>query len=91
MGDLAPDPSLKEFHPACGINLKRNPNGYFSYSLGVNYGRISGNDSNYSYLAHRGLKFYSDIVELTAQVEFNFFNFGLITKTQYGALGLLRK
>jgi hypothetical protein len=76
MGDLAPDPVLKESHPAAGINIKHNTNPYLSYSLGLNYGKISGNDSNFTSLAPRGLKFESNIFEITTQLEFNFLNFG---------------
>ena len=75
-GDLAPDPVLKESHPAVGIVLKRNANPYFSYTLSANYGSISGNDSNFKSLAPRGLKFDSKIIELSTQIEFNLFKFG---------------
>jgi len=83
MGDLAPDPLFKESHPAVGLALKRNSNPYFSYTLSLNYGTISGNDSNSVTLAPRGLKFESVIVELSTQVEFNFFKFG--TPEVFGA------
>lgn len=78
MGDLAPDPVLSESHPAVGIALKRNSNPYFSYTLNLNYGTISGNDSNSKTLAPRGLKFESNIIELSTQIEFNLFKFGTI-------------
>jgi hypothetical protein len=76
MGDLAPDPVFKESHPAVGGIIKRNVSNYFSYSLSLNYGKISGNDSNYKSLAPRGLKFESHIVEISGQMEFNFLKFG---------------
>jgi len=83
-GGMAPDPVWKESHPAAGIFVKRVMNGYVSYSLGFNYGKISGKDSNSSYSAPRGLNFQSNIYELSTQMEFNFFNFG--TKSDRDAL-----
>jgi hypothetical protein len=76
IGDLAPDPLFKESHPAVGLVFKTNLNGYFSYTINATYGKISGNDSNSATLAHRGLKFESNIYELSGQLEFNFFKFG---------------
>jgi hypothetical protein len=76
MGDLAPDPVFKESHPSVGLNVKRDINGYFSYSFNLTYGRISGNDSNFTSLEPRGFKFRSDLYELSGQMEFNFFKFG---------------
>lgn len=75
-GGMAPDPVWKESHPAAGVFVKRNMNGYVSYSLGLNYGKISANDSNSEYSKNRGLNFESNIYELSSQVEINFFNFG---------------
>ncbi len=75
-GSIAPDPVWKESHPAAGIFVKRNMNGYVSYSLGLNYGKLSGNDSNSSYSAPRGLNFQTNLCELSTQIELNFFNFG---------------
>jgi len=83
-GGMAPDPVWKESHPAAGIFVKRVMNGYISYSLGLNYGKISGKDSNSSYTAPRGLNFQSNIYELSTQIEINFLNFG--TKSDRDAL-----
>src|ERR1017187_3721803 len=66
-GGLAPDPVWKESHPAAGIFVKRNMSGYVSYTLGFNYGQISGNDSNSTSAAPRGLKFQSNLFELSSQ------------------------
>jgi len=75
-GGLAPDPVWKESHPAAGVFVKRDMSEYVSYSLGLNYGKISGNDSNSAIRAPRGLNFQSNIFELSTQIEINFFNFG---------------
>ena len=83
-GGLAPDPVWKESHPAAGVFVKRNMSGYVSYSLGLNYGKISGHDSNSTATAPRGLNFQSNLFELSSQIEINFLNFG--SKDIRGAL-----
>ncbi len=83
-GGIAPDPVWKESHPAAGIFVKRNMSGYVSYSLGLNYGKLSGNDSNSASNVARGLNFKTDLYELSTQIELNFFNFG--SKDIRGAL-----
>ncbi|RYD81269.1 MAG: hypothetical protein EOP53_06830 [Sphingobacteriales bacterium] len=75
-GDLAPNIVVAETKPAIGGFIKRAVNDYFAYSLGLNYGTVSGDDKNFKYLAPRNMHFQSEIFEITPQVEFNFFRFG---------------
>ncbi len=76
-GDLGPDIALNETHFASGLFIKKNLNEFFSLSLSLNQGVISGRDINYSHLATRNLNFSSSITELAYIVEFNFFPFTL--------------
>ena len=76
-GDLAPDIVWHESHPAFGIMAKYNASPYFSFSIGGNYGKISGNDTNNASTKLRNLSFSTNIYELTSQVEFNFYRFGI--------------
>lgn len=77
LGDLAPNLVWKETHPAAGFDIQHNVSGYFSYSLNVNIGQISGNDANTPSLAPRGLSFKSNILEFGPQLQFNFLKYGL--------------
>src|SRR5271157_2260815 len=63
-GDLAPDIVLKESHLMGGIFIKRNLDQYFSYTIGLNQGYVSGSDQNFDYLKIRNLSFQSPITEL---------------------------
>jgi len=75
-GSIAPDIVVKTSHPAFGLAFKRNMNnGYFCYSINLNYGEISGADSNNKLNKARNLSFRSPITELSAQIEFNFYQF----------------
>jgi hypothetical protein len=77
LGDLAPNLVWKETHPAFGVDIQHNVSGYFSYSLNVNVGEISGNDANTPSLAPRGLNFKSNLLEFGPQFQFNFLKYGL--------------
>ena len=75
-GDIAPDIILGQSHPAFGVSFKRNMNdGYFCLSANLNYGEISGADSISKANRLRNLSFRSPIVELSGQLEFNFYQF----------------
>jgi hypothetical protein len=76
-GDLAPDIIMSESHPAIGLAIVRNISPYFSYGLHATYGQISGNDNNFKSLQTRDLSFYSNIFEISPQIEFNFFPFAI--------------
>ena len=64
-------------HPAAGVFYRHNWDRHWSWKVELNYGRISGNDikANTPFEADRNLSFYSNILELSPQIEFNFFPF----------------
>jgi hypothetical protein len=74
-GDLAPYLAPSETHPAVGVFVKRNLSPFFSLALTAKQGAISGDDENFDHLKDRNLSFESDITEVSAIIEFNFFPF----------------
>jgi hypothetical protein len=74
-GDMAPYMVPGETHPAIGVFVKRNLSEFFSFNVSAKQGKISGDDANYDHLESRGLSFESNITEVSAVVEFNFFPF----------------
>lgn len=77
LGDLAPKMVWSETHPAVGVDIQHNVSGYFSWSLNVNLGAVSGKDANTPSLAPRGLSFTTNILEVSPQLQFNFLKYGL--------------
>ncbi len=74
-GDLSPYITPSEIHPAVGIYIKKNMSQFFSFNMGLNQGKISGDDNNFKNLEKRNLSFQSNITELSGTFEFNFFPF----------------
>ncbi|MFM9051790.1 MAG: DUF6089 family protein, partial [Bacteroidota bacterium] len=75
-GELAEPLFKTDFnHLAGGIFFRHNWNRHWSWKLAVNYGRISGDDatSDYAFNRDRNLSFYSDILDISPMMEFNFF------------------
>jgi hypothetical protein len=75
-GELSPHLFNKDFlHFAVGGFYRHNWNRHWGYKLELNYGRISGNDAKAltAYERNRNLNFYSDILEFSPLIEFNFF------------------
>ncbi len=64
-----------EVHPYLGAFFRHNWNRHWSYKLELNVGKISGSDihSNQAFEKNRNLSFYSTIIEVSPQIEFNFF------------------
>jgi hypothetical protein len=91
-GDLASDISILESKISGGMFLKKNVNQFFSHSINILEGEISGNDKNFKNQKIRNLSFQSSITELSYQLDFNFFpfSFGLNHKdfTPYVFSGL---
>jgi hypothetical protein len=75
-GDLSPGIVFKESNPAGGAFYKLNHNRFFSTKINATYGKISGNDANYSFNQLRNLSFSSNIIEVGGNLEFNFLPFG---------------
>jgi opacity protein-like surface antigen len=67
MGDLNKNNPLKFSGPAVGGFVKLNLDPYWSLGMNYNYGRIEGDNGN--------LKFYAPLHEVSALVDFNFFDF----------------
>ncbi len=65
------------FNPAAGLYYKRCLNSFWSFRLGVTYGRISGSDARQDegFNQYRNLSFRSDVWDASALFEFNFFPF----------------
>ncbi len=64
-------------HPAFGLFYRHNWNRRLSWKIELNYGRISGDDAKAKtpFEIDRNLSFYSDIIEVSPQIEFNFLPF----------------
>ena len=62
-------------HLAGGIFFRHNWDRHWSWKLSVNYGRISGDDalSSSPFNRDRNLSFYSNILDISPLIEFNFF------------------
>lgn len=91
-GDIAPEIKLKETHLALGFLYKHHHSSYFSSRYQFAYGRISGDDKNFTSNAYRNINFYSDIFELGYNLEFNFLPYGINVhekdKSPFVSLGL---
>lgn len=75
-GELSPHLFNKDFlHFAAGVFYRHNWNRHWSYQLELNYGRISGDDAvaTTGFEKNRNLSFYSDVLEFSPLIEFNFF------------------
>jgi hypothetical protein len=64
-------------HPAVGVFYRHNWDRRWSWKLELNYGKVSGDDqmAENAFEIDRNLSFFSTILELSPQVEFNFFPF----------------
>lgn len=75
-GDLNPVMFTDKFiHPGVGIIYRRCYTDHWSFRAGFNYGRVSADDAKAddAYSVNRNLSFRSNIMELQAGYEFNFF------------------
>lgn len=74
-GDLKTNLSFAEPRAAGGLIFRYNFDERISLKSSVNYARIHAEDadSDNTYEFNRGLSFFSDIFEVTNQLEFNFF------------------
>lgn len=61
-------------HPGFGLFYRHNIDRRWSWKIALNYGRVSGDDAiaKNAWERNRNLSFYSNILELSPQVEFNF-------------------
>lgn len=80
LGDLNPTFSFKDARWATGILYRYNLNDRMAVRAQVNYGFLDGADrriKNYPYLQARNLDFKSQLVEVAATYEINFFRYSL--------------
>lgn len=98
LGDLNPGSHFKMMSPALGILYRRNFNQHFSFRFNGLYGRIQGDDSkaNDKNQIERNLSFRSPLVEVSGQIEFNFFPYEIgnrltpFTPYIFGGLGAVK-
>ncbi|WP_231427045.1 MULTISPECIES: DUF6089 family protein [Pedobacter] len=79
MGDLNQNHPLKVSGISAGVYGKKNFNQYLGVRLNYTYGQIQAKDSqsNNAQFRERNLSFNTSLNELSALVDFNFFNFNL--------------
>ena len=73
-GDINPSYDFGTTRPAGGFFYKYTTGAYIALKGGVNYARLTGRDNRSSapFQSARNLDFKTNVVEATAQVEFNF-------------------
>ncbi len=95
-GDLSPSnvgPIIAQSHISAGTFVRLNMNKRFSFNVSGVYAGVSGADSKSGSESQmrRGLDFYSDIFELSGNLEFNIFPYSVIEGdsrfTPYGFVG----
>src|SRR4051812_22136616 len=78
LGDMNPTMSFKDARWATGIFYRYNLNNRMAVRAEMNYGFLDAADSrikNYPYLQARNLDFKSQLVEMAATFEINFFKY----------------
>lgn len=86
IGDLNPLGQFNQFtKPAGGLVFRTNFNPRLSSKVTLLYGRIEGRDSfsKFSAQQQRNLRFKSDILELSGQLEFNFLDYEIGNDKRY--------
>jgi len=78
-GDINSNFGFKYVRPSTSVMLKQHINQYISVKGTASYGRVGGSDEQHSQIFEqtRNLSFRSNIFELAAQVELNFFRYEL--------------
>jgi len=84
-GDINPNFSLKQLGPSASFLIKHNYNYYIGLKGMVSYGKVKADDSmrELAYQKIRNLRFQSNILEASAQVELNFFKYKLEDLNHY--------
>jgi len=75
-GDLSPHLFNTDFlHPSVALFYRHNWDRNWSWKNELGYGRVSGDDAKSSngFFKDRNLSFYSDILDISSLIEFNFF------------------
>lgn len=76
-GDLNTNFRVNRLHLAGGVGARYNINDRLAFRIGANRGRVSAYDSDSKniYEQRRNLHFWSDVTDVSAQFEFNFFSY----------------
>ena len=84
-GDLNNRLYIHKPRPAGGLNIRRNYNTRTSTMVSLSYGRIAADDaaSPNTFERNRNLSFHSNIFDLSAVLEFNFFNYVHASSDEY--------
>lgn len=77
IGDINPRGHFSNTKPAGGVFFRYSPHYRYAFRLGVNYGKIMGNDANSQEAdqLERNLNFVSNLYEANAVAEFNFVDY----------------
>ncbi len=95
IGDLNPATPFRLTKPAYGLVARLNLDSRWAIKLSGTMGMIAGDDNVSNAMENRDLKFESKITDISAVVEFNFFNYitgstrNFITPYIFGGIGVL--
>jgi len=84
-GDINPDFGIKQLGPSAALMVKHNYNYYIGLKGMLSYGKVKADDAikDLTYQKIRNLRFQSNILEASAQVELNFFKYKLEDLNHY--------
>lgn len=90
-GELNYEGHFKNFNPAAGIGLRQNIDTRWSFRYNLLYLKATGSDPDgrYGFLINKGQSFTSNLYELSAVAEFNFFPFSTAEAKSYPATPFL--
>ncbi len=80
LGDLNPSRHFGMMKPAYGLFIRYNYNSRWAFKIDAYRGEVAGNDALSNANPQRGLSFKSKITDLSAMVEFNFFDYFIGTR-----------
>ncbi|MDP4280544.1 MAG: DUF6089 family protein [Bacteroidota bacterium] len=73
LGDLNPGKHFANLQPAYGATLRYTLDPRWALKFGVYEGKVIGNSTQTNFLPGRDLKFSSQVTDISAETEFNFF------------------
>jgi hypothetical protein len=76
-GDVSPEVDFRNFHTAGNIFFRLNPSNAWSFRFDATLGYLSGKDEYFAdpFMQIRRYEFSGSFREISARVEYNFFNF----------------
>jgi hypothetical protein len=75
LGDLNPGKHFQFIQPAYGLMIRYNFDTRWAVKLSGTYGKVKGDATSSVFLPERGLTFSSNITDISAVAEFNFFRY----------------